>query len=296
MTVKHFTQANVFPSFPLPYVRTEGRSLEDAAITFLVFDIIGAEILIRRVRESQEQGEDAVVADQSAQRLRAAADIVHVHRDECGTVLRPLLRAGRALWPVAETVLVAGHDYSSALDALLGVAEQAEQHLLAALSALQCDPPIPVDCVAPGLPQSEVMGRLQMFCLKEIALSKVMPVLKPANAPVGVPDKPKKLLFGWTAIAAAVGEKSSSEFRKRVARLNRQCNGPIVSGGRGAQPAVDREALVSWWDKLLLRLEELKGKRSDTQATVKSRYKYGQSAEVVPGIDGSTRKGRRKDA
>jgi hypothetical protein len=103
---------------------------------------------------------------------------------------------------------------------------------------------------------------------------------------------PSPLLFGWREILSALGRPNDD--RRRVSRLNKKHNGPIIMPRAGGQPTVDRNKLIAWWNSLEKEWKE-KGKReADAQATVAAQYGYGRSEEIVPNISGHV-KHRRKD-
>jgi hypothetical protein len=98
-------------------------------------------------------------------------------------------------------------------------------------------------------------------------------------------------LTRWAQILAALKLKKSD--KPRVARLNKQYDGPIKTGKRGHQPLVEGPKLMQWWRELEARFEESKQRQQDTQATVANRHSFGREGEVVPEIDGGVKKRRR---
>lgn len=107
-------------------------------------------------------------------------------------------------------------------------------------------------------------------------------------------DRPVKLLFGWADIAEAVGQKNDEAFQKRVKALHARIQSPIVFGGQGKPPTVDRAKLLSWWNTLADRLAELESRRRDSKETTRDTYKHGRDGIVVPDIGGHVKKRRTK--
>ncbi len=116
---------------------------------------------------------------------------------------------------------------------------------------------------------------------------------KAAASPSNAQARP--LLFNWATIAAALGEKNTKEFRKRLLALNNTTDGPIRSRGQGAQPCADRNKLIDWWNGLEERFSKLNAVQRNASATVQDRHLHGRQGEVVPEINGSVRR-RRKGA
>lgn len=114
-----------------------------------------------------------------------------------------------------------------------------------------------------------------------------------SNLPSTVePTQPVPLLLSWREIADALGRPNTTEFQSALKRLNDQHGGPIVTTGRGAQPKVNRDRLVEWWNALETRLEELDGRKRDEAESVKSQHPYGSDGQVIPDIGGGVKRRR----
>lgn len=106
-------------------------------------------------------------------------------------------------------------------------------------------------------------------------------------------DKPVSYCFGWAQIVDAIGLKNDQETRNRIRRLNQEHGGPILVEGQGAQPKVNFEKLILWWNGLESRFEELRDKQRDRHATIAATYQHGKDAVVVPDIRGSVKRRRK---
>jgi hypothetical protein len=113
-----------------------------------------------------------------------------------------------------------------------------------------------------------------------------------ARAPSNqIPESTKTYLTSWGEILATLKLKKSD--RDKVARLNAMYGGPIVPGGRGEQPTVEKGELFAWHEGLAVRLEEIRNQRADRQATAVDGYDYGKAGTVAFGGSGSVKKRRR---
>jgi hypothetical protein len=106
------------------------------------------------------------------------------------------------------------------------------------------------------------------------------------------PVKPKNYLFGWAAIASAVGQHNDSSFQKRVKAWHRRYGSPIVFG-EGSPRAV-HEDLVCWWNDLQKRWSEVEQRRQDASGSVADTYQYGREETVVTEIRGHVKKRRQR--
>jgi hypothetical protein len=101
---------------------------------------------------------------------------------------------------------------------------------------------------------------------------------------------PKQWLMSWHEIVLAIGEKHSTEFQRKVARLNKDLSGPIRTAKAGGQPMVERPLLIDWWNRLADIQQELANQENDRSASVQGTYLHGrQSGIVAPGIGGSVK-------
>jgi hypothetical protein len=100
-------------------------------------------------------------------------------------------------------------------------------------------------------------------------------------------------LCSWREILTALKRKNNSQSLSTVKRLNKSMGGPIKTGGRGAQPQVDKAKLLAWWCDLDRLHEEQQQRRQDSAATVENRHNYGRNGEVVPDISGGVKRRRR---
>jgi hypothetical protein len=123
--------------------------------------------------------------------------------------------------------------------------------------------------VAPAAPQPEPSGPVPTVC-----------------------EQPRKLLIGWHAIAAALGEKYTDH--DNIKSLNERFNGPIVNKGPGTSPMVYRDALIQWWNQLAIQAEELANQREGARHTAEAQHDYGRDGTVAPEIGGEVKK-RRSD-
>jgi hypothetical protein len=102
----------------------------------------------------------------------------------------------------------------------------------------------------------------------------------------------KAYLTSWGEILAALKLKTSD--KNKVTKLNAMHDGPILMGGRGEQPTVERSELIAWHEGLAVRLQEIRKQRADRQATAVDGYEYGKDGAVAFGGSGSV-KNRRRD-
>ena len=112
------------------------------------------------------------------------------------------------------------------------------------------------------------------------------------------PAAPKALLLSWREILNALKQPNDETKRRAVAHLNKNTNGPILFNGRGAQPTADKDKLLKWWNQYVeKRYGELKQKREDASATVRSEYRQGSASReetVLPDIAGHVKKRRKR--
>jgi hypothetical protein len=109
----------------------------------------------------------------------------------------------------------------------------------------------------------------------------------------GTGATPKAYCFGWGEILDAVGEKNTTETRRRLSRLNKLRQGPIVGSGRGTAPTAERVALVEWWNGLLLVHEAAENRRQGEQIESQAQHAYGRDGNAAPEIKGSVKRRRR---
>ena len=95
------------------------------------------------------------------------------------------------------------------------------------------------------------------------------------------PDGPAVYLTSWNEILAALEQKGRAGQAK-VRALHKQHAGPIIMPGKGGQPRVERRALLSWWEGISQRWEELRQRQQDRKATTESTHAYGRSGTVRP--------------
>ncbi len=106
------------------------------------------------------------------------------------------------------------------------------------------------------------------------------------------PAEPTKVyLTSWSEILATLKLKRGD--REKIARLNTLHGGPILTGGQGEQPMAERGELIAWHEGLAVRLQELRSRRADRQATAADGYEYGKGGSVALGGIGSVKKRRR---
>jgi hypothetical protein len=107
------------------------------------------------------------------------------------------------------------------------------------------------------------------------------------------PGEARKWLFGWSEILAAIGIKGKNIRTRQIIALNRHYDGPIRQGRQGAQPVVDHDDLLRWWNSLAEMHDECSARQRDEAATVSARHQHGRGAEVAPEISGSVKRRRR---
>jgi hypothetical protein len=109
-------------------------------------------------------------------------------------------------------------------------------------------------------------------------------------------DTPANLLFGWGAILHALGRRDTRREQRLIKNVNELCNGPIRCSGRGSRSVVNKDTLLTWWNGLedfygQTRTKEEKH-QDNCEASVKGRHNYGRDGEVVPEIEGGTKRRR----
>jgi hypothetical protein len=109
-----------------------------------------------------------------------------------------------------------------------------------------------------------------------------------------LPLSPIDYLMNWRGILDALKLGNNDENRNRVRQLNKLRAGPIILPGKGGQPKVTKDKLLSWWNSLEKRFEEIEQKATDTQATLSSRHNYARDGQVLPNISGHVKKRRGK--
>lgn len=107
------------------------------------------------------------------------------------------------------------------------------------------------------------------------------------------PAEPKVYLTSWREILDALS--LTPHQKDKVAKLNKDFDGPIVVEKQGAQPRVERSTLLAWYNGLEARFQEVRQRHRDRQATTAGGYSYGKEGTVVQEISGSVKK-RRRDA
>jgi hypothetical protein len=108
------------------------------------------------------------------------------------------------------------------------------------------------------------------------------------------PVPPAEYLLNWRDTLDALDLKNTEANRGRVRKLNKQFEGPITLPGKGGQPKVSKEKLLSWWNGLEERFRESEQKQADTQATIQVQHDYGRDGTVLPDISGHVQKRRGK--
>ena len=122
----------------------------------------------------------------------------------------------------------------------------------------------------------------------------------------GADEPPFVPLTSWAEIFAALNEphdkacwKNDEATRDKIRKLNHDFDGPIkLPKGKGKQPLVSKAVLKAWWDGLSeafdARTDEAKAEDDSKIETVGESHPYGRSGTVVPGIDGSIKRTRKK--
>lgn len=113
-----------------------------------------------------------------------------------------------------------------------------------------------------------------------------------APARLGGEQIPAKLLMNWAQILNSLDLPNDDTNRHLVRRLNSEHDGPLLFGGQGSQPKVNKAMLIEWWNGLEERFREIDERSRDKAATVDSIHEYGRSGIVVPEIGGSVKKRR----
>lgn len=153
----------------------------------------------------------------------------------------------------------------------------------------------------------------QVSATNDIELLHRAVSLEAQGAPAGVQDqiahsvvaegdevapRPKKYLMSWQEILSALQLDNNDENRSRVRRLNESEKhpGPIIIAGQGAQPKVEQQSLLEWWNGLEEAFRESAGRQRDRAATLEERHPHGRDGQVVPNIRGSVkpRRGKRR--
>jgi hypothetical protein len=104
------------------------------------------------------------------------------------------------------------------------------------------------------------------------------------------PLSAKCYLFNWPEILGYLQRPNTEKERRRVRRLNDECDGPLNFEGQGSGPKVDKVKLMEWWNGLEDRWEELQRRKADQRETVKEQYEYGKNATVVPNVSGQVKR------
>lgn len=113
----------------------------------------------------------------------------------------------------------------------------------------------------------------------------------PRKAPQEV--EPNSYLTSWRDILDGLRQDNNAEMRRKVTRLNKQYDGPIViPSGQGGQPKVERSKLINWWNGLEHRFQETEQRQRNRKATVSAVHNYGRNGQVVPDISGAVKKRR----
>lgn len=130
----------------------------------------------------------------------------------------------------------------------------------------------------------------------EAALKLLIEEGAPALRPNAIREDgpPKQYLFSWPEILSALNLKNNEADRDRVRRLHDSHGGPIAMPERGAQPKVEKGALLTWWNDLEKRWHELRQREADRQGTIQPSHPYGREGTVYPELSGSERKRRRR--
>lgn len=106
------------------------------------------------------------------------------------------------------------------------------------------------------------------------------------------PGVPIKWLFGWLEIVTALEMKYAD--REKIKTLNDRFEGPIVNHGSGTQPMVSHDRLMTWWNGLATKQQDLANQRQGKRLSATASYQYGRGGEASPEIAGSVKKRRRK--
>jgi hypothetical protein len=134
------------------------------------------------------------------------------------------------------------------------------------------------------------------------------PTVEPPPAP---PARPFIPLCGWADIFEALNKEAgearwdaaNETHRRRIEGMNDKFGGPIVfTRKKGAQPSVDRDALLDWWrrtrDEFIRKTEdaEAAAEQGATSASLTAglTHKFGRTGVVAPDLGGHI-KGRRPE-
>jgi hypothetical protein len=185
-------------------------------------------------------------------------------------------------------------------------ATAAEMHrqLVAATDSLVADmarrgmDPLPLEQYAEELRQhpGTAFGDVLVEVSQAVATLELQALTDPARAATGAdsvkPLEPLKLLCDWESICDAVGHpyKNIADLR-RLKKADPDCPIRTIQGGK---PTVEREALISWWNRKWIDAKEATNQRLGREAVTKEGHAYGRDGRVIPGISGHEKHRRKK--
>ena len=102
---------------------------------------------------------------------------------------------------------------------------------------------------------------------------------------------PRMPLTGWLDIASAVGMGKSDI--EQVKALNRQFDGPIRVGRKGAKPLVYKDELIQWWDNMTVQAQAVTDKAKGRVASGEAQHAYGRTGTAAPEVGGGVKRRRR---
>ncbi len=114
----------------------------------------------------------------------------------------------------------------------------------------------------------------------------------PTAGQPSVNEQPRKLLTGWHEITAALDMTYGD--RDKIKDANKLFEGPIRNSGPGTNPMVYLDGLITWWNRLDLKQQELANRRVGERLSAEAHHNYGRDGTAAPEIGGGVKK-RRSD-
>jgi len=142
---------------------------------------------------------------------------------------------------------------------------------------------------SPGISPEQFVGNDSRPATDNHMASEYCGIAKDSS---GETSDPIQWLTSWREITTVLN-RSHDEYRN-IKRINEFYNGPIPSPRRGAQPRVDRKALIEWWNSMEVTQWEQEGRGQSRRLSVETRQEFGRTGEIIHEIGGEVKKRRRQ--
>lgn len=122
------------------------------------------------------------------------------------------------------------------------------------------------------------------------------PSSEPKEVPAPADQEVPEFIFGWGEITSVLKVLNDDTSQRRIRGFHDAHDSPIVFGGHGQPPMVDKHKLIAWWRGILERAADAAKQREEKTENANQTAKTGfetRSGETVISEMGGRKKNRR---